>query len=169
MNAEQLARWQRIEAAPLISPEEDELFRRKLAVQNGWSREFTARCVAEYRRFVFLAVAAGHPMSPPDAIDQVWHLHLTYTREYWKVFCPEVLGQPLHHPRAKVELRRFRSSRIGMSGHWKATGRGSERNRRIYGLKCRRKRERSGGFIDAWIRPGIGWSANRSGSLHMPA
>ena len=110
MNAEQMASWRRIEAAPLISPEEDELFRRKLAVQNGWSREFAARSIAEYRKFAFLAVAAGHPVSPPDAVDQVWHLHLTYTRAYWKVFCPEVLGQPLHHSPSKggtAEIQKF--------------------------------------------------------------
>jgi len=32
-----------------------------------------------------------------DAVDQVWHAHLTYTREYWDTFCGRVLGRPLHH------------------------------------------------------------------------
>jgi uncharacterized protein (TIGR04222 family) len=95
MNAN--GRWERIQKAPLISPAEDELFIRKLVRQNGWSRSFAERAVQEYRRFVFLAVEAGRSVSPPDAVDQVWHLHLTYTHAYWKVFCLEVLGQPLHH------------------------------------------------------------------------
>lgn len=97
MTAEQKALWRKIETAPLINTDEDQLFHRKLAVQNGWSRDFAARCVSEYRKFVFLASASGHPVSPPDVVDQVWHLHLTYTQAYWKIFCPEVLGKPLHH------------------------------------------------------------------------
>ena len=101
MNTEQLAAWLRIESVPLIGAEEDLLFHRKLALQNHWSPEFTDRCILEYRKFAFLAVTCKHPVSPSDAVDQVWHLHLTYTREYWKMFCPEVLKQPLHHSPSK--------------------------------------------------------------------
>jgi hypothetical protein len=36
-------------------------------------------------------------VTPSDAVDQAWHLHLTYSRDYWERFCPEVLGRPLHH------------------------------------------------------------------------
>jgi uncharacterized protein (TIGR04222 family) len=36
-------------------------------------------------------------MVASDDVDQVWHLHLTYTRDYWTVFCPSVLGCDLHH------------------------------------------------------------------------
>ncbi len=42
----------------------------------------------EYRRFAFLAATAGHPVTPSDAVDQAWHLHLTYSRDYWDRFCP---------------------------------------------------------------------------------
>ena len=101
MNTQESALWQKIETAPLIDADEDWLFQRKLAVQNGWTREFTERCVREYRKFLFLACASGHPISPSDAVDQVWHLHLTYTQAYWKVFCPEILGKPLHHSPSK--------------------------------------------------------------------
>ena len=34
---------------------------------------------------------------PSDEVDQVWHLHLTHTRDYWQRFCPKVLGRELHH------------------------------------------------------------------------
>jgi hypothetical protein len=30
-------------------------------------------------------------------VDQVWHLHLVYTRSYWQDFCPNVLRRELHH------------------------------------------------------------------------
>lgn len=72
-------------------------FEARLARENGWSAEHAARVTDEYRRFLFLAVAAGHPVTPSDAVDQAWHLHLTYTRDYWDRLCAAVLGRPLHH------------------------------------------------------------------------
>ena len=53
--------------------------------------------ISEYRRFVFLALAAGHPVTPSDQVDQAWHLHLLYTNSYWNRFCGETLGRRLHH------------------------------------------------------------------------
>ncbi|MEZ6192343.1 MAG: hypothetical protein R3C45_13785 [Phycisphaerales bacterium] len=50
--------------------------------------------VNEYRRFCYLAIAAGHTVTPSDEVDQAWHLHLLYTRDYWEDFCPNVLGTP---------------------------------------------------------------------------
>jgi len=72
-------------------------FAGRLAAENGWSARFAERVIDEYRKFAFLAVAAGHPVSPPDAVDQAWHLHLVYTRSYWDEFCGEALRTPLHH------------------------------------------------------------------------
>ena len=87
----------RIEA---FSFDEDEAalpFAARLARENLWSRSFAQRAIAEYRRFMFLAVAAGHPVTPSDQVDQVWHLHLLYTRSYWDRFCKQTLGKPIHH------------------------------------------------------------------------
>jgi hypothetical protein len=72
-------------------------FSARLARQNGWTRAFAHRVIEEYRRFVYLAMTAGHPVSPSEQVDQAWHLHLTYTRSYWERLCGEVLGRPLHH------------------------------------------------------------------------
>ncbi|MFO1059035.1 MAG: hypothetical protein U1E53_18965 [Dongiaceae bacterium] len=69
----------------------------RLARENRWTRSHAARVVEEYRRFMFLAVAAGHPVAPSDAVDQAWHLHLLQTRSYWDRFCPLVLGRRIHH------------------------------------------------------------------------
>ena len=81
-----------------IGPDEASLpFAARLARENGWTQMHAARVVEEYRRFCFLAVTAGHPVTPSDAVDQAWHLHLTYSRDYWENFCPKVLGRPLHH------------------------------------------------------------------------
>src|SRR5687767_8480368 len=97
MNPDQLALWQRIQAYALDDPMSARPFSLRLAAENGWKPGFTQRAIEEYRRFAFLAAAAGHPVSPSDAVDQVWHLHLIYTRSYWDEFCAGVLGRPLHH------------------------------------------------------------------------
>jgi hypothetical protein len=81
-----------------VGPHDAELtFTARLARENGWTRPHAVRVFEEYRRFVFLAMTAGHAVTPSDAVDQAWHLHLTYTRDYWEKFCPEVLTRPLHH------------------------------------------------------------------------
>ncbi len=72
-------------------------FAARLARENGWTAAQTDRVIVEYRRFAFLAATADHPVTPSDAVDQAWHLHLTYSRDYWERFCPEVLGRALHH------------------------------------------------------------------------
>ncbi len=87
----------RLEAFPLDEPDATLPFSRRLARENGWSPTFAERAVAEYRRFVFLATCAGHPVTPSEAVDQVWHLHLCYSESYWQRFCRDVLGRPLHH------------------------------------------------------------------------
>jgi hypothetical protein len=72
-------------------------FPRRLARENGWSLAHAERVIAEYKRFCFLAITAGHVVTPSDAVDQAWHLHLAYSRDYWDRFCPDILGQKLHH------------------------------------------------------------------------
>lgn len=72
-------------------------FSARLARDSGWSREYALRVIEEYRRFVYLAMKAGHPVTPSDAVDQAWHLHLCYTQSYWEDLCSGVLGRPLHH------------------------------------------------------------------------
>lgn len=69
----------------------------RLADENAWSQEYAGAVLEEYRRFLVLAMHAGHPVTPSDAVDQVWHLHLVYSDSYWNKLCAEVLGKPLHH------------------------------------------------------------------------
>ncbi len=87
-------------------------FSQRLARENIWTHNYASRVIEEYKRFMFLAVAAGHQVTPSEQVDQVWHLHLVYTREYWDDFCGEVLGQRVHHGPTKggrAEADRFRS------------------------------------------------------------
>lgn len=72
-------------------------FSQRLARENDWTLQHARRCIDEYRRFLFLAARAGHPITPSDAVDQVWHQHLVYTENYWTDLCGDVLPSPLHH------------------------------------------------------------------------
>src|SRR5688572_2076553 len=72
-------------------------FSARLAQENGWPLIYARRVVKEYRRFIYLACIAREEVTPSDEVDQVWHLHLAYSRDYWEEFCPNVLRRPLHH------------------------------------------------------------------------
>ncbi len=69
----------------------------RLARERGWSLGFARRAVGEYRRFCFLAVTAAAAVTPSVEVDEVWHLHLIYSRDYWDVWCGQVLRAKLHH------------------------------------------------------------------------
>jgi uncharacterized protein (TIGR04222 family) len=89
--------WDRIVTHRFDDPAARLTFTARLARENGWTISHAGRVVDEYRRFVFLAVTAGHPVTPSEDVDQAWHLHLAYTRDYWETFCGDVLAEPLHH------------------------------------------------------------------------
>lgn len=76
-------------------------FVKKLAKENGWSASRAQQVLAEYRRFVYLAMVCDHPVSPSDAVDQAWHLHMLYTESYWSRMTAEILPRPLHHGPSK--------------------------------------------------------------------
>ena len=89
--------WGRIESFSLDEAGAALPFSARLARENQWSRAYARRVLEEYKRFAYLALAAGHPVTPSDEVDQAWHLHMVYTRDYWDEFCGEILQRPLHH------------------------------------------------------------------------
>jgi len=108
--SEHSALWQRILGFSLDQAGSELPFSRRVARENGWSTDYTQRVIEEYKRFAFLATVAGHWVTPSDPVDQVWHLHLTYSRSYWEDFCPNVLGRALHHEPTwggRAEQQRF--------------------------------------------------------------
>src|SRR5579871_4352928 len=94
---EQVSLWNKIQQFPL----DDEMavvgFSGKLATEQGWTPAFTKRAIEEYRRFLLLCCISANGAAPSKAVDEVWHLHLTYTQSYWNELCPNVLGRDLHH------------------------------------------------------------------------
>jgi uncharacterized protein (TIGR04222 family) len=97
MDSPQTELYKRIQAFSLDQSDDQLSFSKRLAKDNCWSLDYTQRVIEEYKKFTFLAVAAGHPVAPSEQVDQVWHLHLSYTRSYWQEFCPKILQTPLHH------------------------------------------------------------------------
>lgn len=76
-------------------------FAQRLARDSRWSMAYTHQVIEEYKKFLFLAIAANHPVVPPDAVDEAWHLHLTYTESYWNNLCGRLLKRPTHHHPAR--------------------------------------------------------------------
>lgn len=72
-------------------------FVKRLAFENAWSVFYAERVVEEYRRFLFLVHKSQVTLSPSDAVDQAWHLHMIYSRSYWDDLCGQILKKPLHH------------------------------------------------------------------------
>lgn len=91
----------RLEAYDIANLGGNGQFERRLTKEQGWSPEFTRRVIGEYRRFLFLAATTKHAVSPSQAVDEVWHLHLLHTQEYWEHFCPNILQKTLHHNPAR--------------------------------------------------------------------
>ena len=97
MTANEKDLWNRIRNFEIDDPDSSFRFSDRLARENGWSLSYSLRAILEYKKFIFLIVATGRPMTPSDQVDQVWHLHMIYTRSYWEEFCRETLGAEIHH------------------------------------------------------------------------
>lgn len=97
MDEEQRARWQRLCAHPFEAPDQGLDFTRRLAREQDWTLAQARQAVDEYRKFCFLACCGAGEMTPSREVDEVWHLHLIHTHDYWREFCPKVLGMELHH------------------------------------------------------------------------
>ena len=72
-------------------------FLHRLCRENAWPLAFGRKAIHEYKRFLYLASVSPVPVTPSEEVDQVWHLHLVYTRSYWQDLCGGVLGRQLHH------------------------------------------------------------------------
>ena len=89
--------WHRIDAFDLEGLDPTLPFSQRLARDNRWTLNYAERVAEEYKRFCYVALRAGHAVLPPAHIDQAWHLHLSYSHDYWNIYCADVLCQDLHH------------------------------------------------------------------------
>lgn len=88
--------WSRIEEYEF--PEVDDMaFAEYVAEKTGYNSDDAEAMVYEIRRFVYLCVTCPGETRPSALVDEIWHIHLTLTKDYWERFCPEILCRKLHH------------------------------------------------------------------------
>ena len=87
----------RIETLSIGQPGAALSFEGRLAAENGWTGSFADRVATEYRRFLALVAISDEQLTPSDAVDQAWHLHLAYTRDYWHGLCRDIVARDIHH------------------------------------------------------------------------
>jgi hypothetical protein len=73
--------WGRI-AQHDFEPDQALNFISRLARDKAWTLEFARGAVMEYRHFCFLTFSGSGVMTPSEEVDEIWHQHLTYTRDY---------------------------------------------------------------------------------------
>jgi hypothetical protein len=89
--------WNKISNFQFDEPDISFPFSKKLAKELQWSEAFTQKAIEEYRRFILLCCISPNGASPSPVVDEVWHLHLTYTSSYWEAFCKQTLEKDIHH------------------------------------------------------------------------
>ena len=89
--------WARLQAYEFDKSHGSAPYSVKLARAEGWSTPYTARVIEEYRRFLYLSQVSDAQVTPCQVVDAAWHMHLTFTRDYWDELCPNVIGAPVHH------------------------------------------------------------------------
>ncbi|RYU94876.1 glycine-rich domain-containing protein [Emticicia agri] len=89
--------WQKICEFKLDDPNAEVKFSDKLCKEESWSKPLAALAISEYKKFIYLCITQPNGASPSEEIDKVWHLHLTYTDNYWNEFCKKTLGKEVHH------------------------------------------------------------------------
>jgi len=88
--------WKRISDHLIDVVSAEFTFSDRLARENDWSINKAQRAIEEYKRFIYLCAVSTKELTPSDEVDQVWHLHLAYTRDYWGPFA-EAVGKKIHH------------------------------------------------------------------------
>ncbi|WP_052248917.1 glycine-rich domain-containing protein [Leisingera sp. ANG-Vp] len=89
--------WARIRDYRFLTLQDGTTFHRYVEKKTGWNQRETAVAINEYLRFAYLCLISRQGAVPSPVIDEVWHLHLELTEDYWDHFCPEALGRKLHH------------------------------------------------------------------------
>ncbi len=97
MNEQDTLEFSRIEEFTIDCGDETLGFLDRLSRENGWTSDYSSRCMDEYKKFLFLASKSNTAVTPSDQVDQVWHLHLIYTQSYWNELCGKTLQKTIHH------------------------------------------------------------------------
>lgn len=72
-------------------------FEHNLRKVGDWTDEASLRITAAYRKFLYLKAQSGETLTPPEWIDDAWHLHLEFPGDYSAL--ETAVGRPLSHRR----------------------------------------------------------------------
>ncbi|MEJ6394124.1 hypothetical protein V8J82_12700 [Gymnodinialimonas sp. 2305UL16-5] len=125
----------------------------KLARAEGWDADLTADVIEEYRRFLYLTQISDRQVTPSQMVDAAWHMHLTFTRDYWEDLCPNVIGKQVHHQpcAGDEEMPRYRDQFAATKALYEAEF-GAEPPAEIWGRDHHRERTPEGVVIQShWI------------------
>lgn len=70
------------------------LFVERIMKENMWSKDYTLRVIDEYKKFLY--IGSIQSVSPSFEIDQVWHTHILFTKDYEKM-CKALMNRFFHH------------------------------------------------------------------------
>ena len=90
--------WLKIKSLQFDDNDAALTFSQRLARENRWAHWYALEVIEEYKKFLYIMAVSGHPVTPSVEIDQVWHLHLLYTRHYWEDFAKYMPFEPHHGP-----------------------------------------------------------------------
>ena len=90
--------WLRIDGLIFDDNSHPLTFSKRLARENRWAHWFALDVMEEYKKYLYLMAVSDHPVTPSVEVDQVWHLHLIYTRQYWDDFAKHMPFEPHHGP-----------------------------------------------------------------------
>jgi hypothetical protein len=94
--------WNALREFSLEQPGISSGFSQRLAQENGWTAQFTAQVIEEYKRFIYLCATQEQIIAPSEIVDKAWHTHLTYTRSYYDGMC-RLIGRIIHHEPGSVD------------------------------------------------------------------
>lgn len=104
--------WDKISQFDFDDPPGEYGFSTRLANENYWTKDFTAKALLEYRKFMYLAATSDLMVSPSEIIDIVWHQHLIFTQSYQE-FCA-LLGRQIQHipsTHNREEFEKFKAAK----------------------------------------------------------
>lgn len=115
MTPEQELMLAKVERFAFDPPDAVLTFVKRFAREHKVSEDFAARAADEYLKFMFLCAISETELTPSHTVDLVWHLHMTYTENYWVDLCQNTLGKRIHHKPTvggKANAVRFREQYI---------------------------------------------------------
>jgi hypothetical protein len=89
--------WFKIKNTSLLNGDIDNLiFKNRLMLKFKWSNTTCDDMILQYKQFLFIAATSNEKETPTQAVDDVWHEHILYTRDYFENWA-KLLGKTIHH------------------------------------------------------------------------